>query len=109
MMASPPPSSSYDGGGGGLQQHGLKRATGLADEREMAGNEEKKSILYDLCNEYMKNDVYSIQRSLVNHVEYTVRKRQRHAQRERGRGSQHKNKHTHTYIYTQRGYTCARV
>ena len=72
-MASPQPSSSYDGGGS-LQQHGLKRATGLADEREMAGNEEKKSILYDLCNEYMKNDVYSIQRSLVNHVEYTVRK-----------------------------------
>ena len=74
------PSTGLEGGG-----HGLKRATGLADEREMAGNEEKKSILYDLCNEYMKNDVYSIQRSLVNHVEYTVRELPRHGERERER------------------------
>ena len=45
------------------------------DDNEMNGNEEKKTVLYELCSEYLKNDVSSIQRSLVTHVEYTLARR----------------------------------
>lgn len=45
------------------------------NDNEMNGNEEKKTVLYELCSEYLKNDISSIQRSLVTHVEYTLARR----------------------------------
>ena len=75
LGCSPLPASSMAPAMEEMRSPELRRSASLADEREMAENAEKKTVLYDLCSEYLKNDVYSLQRSLVNHVEYTLARR----------------------------------
>jgi len=44
------------------------------DDRRTGDNEERRqhSLLYSLMDRYLKNDVMSVQESIVNHVEYTM-------------------------------------
>ena len=53
------------------------RPDGQDDRRSVAqggGDEERRqhSLLYSLMDRYLKNDVMSVQESIVNHVEYTM-------------------------------------
>ena len=47
---------------------------GSDDRRSSAGSEERRQhdLLYSLMDRYLRNDVMSVQESIVNHVEYTM-------------------------------------
>jgi starch phosphorylase len=42
------------------------------DKTANIDNPRKKDMLYSLMDSYIKNDVLAVQKSIVNHVEYTL-------------------------------------